>query len=110
MSEDPMWCMHHDDAVDWNEFEFKGCWGCEYFTGLDTRKHVYTHQAAKLLGVATSTVRHWLRNGLLEGTLYKRGRREFSMSSPPMKYVVDRASIEELRGNRKRKPSEASQH
>ncbi len=104
MSEDPMWCAHHEDAVSWSQFEYKGCWGCEHFSGLDDEEDLYTDEAAALLGVTIPTVRRWIREHLLEGTLYKRGRRQFSMSSPPMKYVVDRKSVEKLCMRRKREP------
>jgi hypothetical protein len=43
-----------------------------------------------------------IKTGFLEGTLYERGRRDFSLSSPPKKYVIDRKSVERARDRRGR--------
>jgi len=91
-----MWCGLHDEPVDWATFEWKGCWGCQYFSGLDSKKHVYVSEAAEILGITTQTIRRWVKTGLLKGTLFKRRRKQFSLSSPPAKYVIDRESVERV--------------
>ena len=107
MSGESMWCRLHDEPVDWHTFEWKGCWGCQHFSGLDSDQHVYVSEAAELLGVTAQTTRRWIKTGVLKGALYRRGRSQFSMSSPPAKYVIDRESVERVRHKRGR-PCEAS--
>lgn len=94
-----MWCNHHNESVDWSTFEFKGCWGCQHFLGLDSDEYVYVSEAAKLLGVTEQTIRRWIRLHVLKGTLYRRIRPQFSIS-PPAKYVIDRESVERIREKR----------
>jgi excisionase family DNA binding protein len=76
--------------------------GCQYFSGLDPKEYVYVPEAAELLGVTAQTVRRWIKTGVLNGVLYRRGRSQFSISSPPMKYVINRESIEQVRDKRGR--------
>jgi excisionase family DNA binding protein len=102
MSVESMWCSLHDEPVDWSKFEWKGCWGCQHFSGLDPKEHVYVPEAAELLGVTAQTVRRWIKTGVLNGVLYRRGRSQFSISSPPTKYVIDCESIERVLDKRGR--------
>ena len=107
MSEESMWCELHNMPVDWSMFEWKGCWGCQYFSGLDTKQHVYVSEAADILGVTTQTIRRWIKTGVLKGTLFIRRRKQFSLSSPPTKYVIDRESIDTVH-DKCRRSSKAS--
>ena len=90
-----MWCEYHNDAVDWERFEYKGCWGCHYFSGLDTEKYIYVSEAAELLGVSERTVRRWIQKNILNGDLYTRIRPMF-ISSAPKVYVIERESVNKV--------------
>ena len=46
-----MWCELHEKSVDWSTFEWKGCWGCQYFSGLSSN-YVYVSEAADMLKVS----------------------------------------------------------
>ena len=85
-----------NEPVDWCTFGRKGCWGCRYFSGLAREEYVDVAGAVQLLAVSSSTVRRWIRAGVLKGTLYRRGRPWFSLSSPPAKYVIERGSVERV--------------
>ena len=91
-----MWCNLHENYVDWSTFEWKGCWGCQHFSGLSSN-YVYVSEAADMLKVSERTVRQWIKKGVLEGALYIRVRSWFSLSSPPAKYVINRKSVEQAR-------------
>ena len=101
MCEESMWCRNHDEPIDWSTFKWKGCWGCQYFSGLDSDSYVYVSDAAEMLGVSERTVRRWIKTGALKGTLYRRERGLFS-SSPPKIYVIDRESVERVCDKRRR--------
>jgi len=35
------WCELHNEPIDWSTFEWKGCWGCQYFSGLDSNNNMF---------------------------------------------------------------------
>lgn len=95
MCTESMWCNFHEESVDWSTFEWKGCWGCHYFSGLDPEEYVYVSEAANIFGVCTETVRRWIKNGNLEGIKFIRGRSMFTCHAWKI-YLVTRESVDEL--------------
>lgn len=90
-----MWCDLHEESVDWSTFEFKGCWGCQYFSGLVPEEYVYVSRAAELLDVSAQTVRRWIKTGILDGTKYIRQRTMFTCTAWKI-FVISRDSVEKV--------------
>ena len=101
MSMESMFCELHKEFVDWSKFEFKGCWGCHYFSGLDPWEYVYVSEAAEILGVSGQTIRRWIKAGILEGTKYIRQRTFFTLSAWQI-YVINRDSVEKVLSKRQK--------
>lgn len=93
------YCRKHDEKVSVNQFEYKGCWTCwGYFERTDDWPYYDVEEAAELLDVSKSTVRRWVKDGKLDGRLFKRGRKDpqFLSDFPLKKYFIKKDSVEEL--------------
>ena len=99
MSTESMWCNLHEEPIEWSTFKFKGCWGCQYFSGLDPEGYLHVSQAAELLEVSTDTVLQWIKKGVLDGRKYINGRKMFNFSSWKI-YIISRESVEKLLSGR----------
>jgi len=95
MSVDYMWCNYHEETVGWSTFEWKGCWGCHYFSGLDPEEYVYVSEAAELLNISGQTIRQWIKAGILDGTKYIKQRKMFNCSAWQI-FVISRDSVEKV--------------
>ena len=92
------YCEHHQEDIDVETFEYKGCWGCYHFC-LDS-KYIDLHDASLVLGVSGSTIRRWAKIGKIEGQLFVSDGVKFV--SPPRKYFIVAKSLEKLRKKRAR--------
>lgn len=97
MIEEFGWCDLHDDQVDENTYEWKGCWGCYHFSQGDGFRFTSVQEAALELQVSCCTVRRWVKNGKLEGRIFEQGRRNRSLPSP-RKYHITLESIQKVKG------------
>lgn len=88
------YCEYHDEAIDLNKFEWKGCWSCHYFIPDKNFPFVDVTDAADILGVSRSTIIHWIKNGKLKGRLFERGRHLSFLSPPYRKYFITSSSLD----------------
>ena len=92
------YCDYHEEDIDVETFEDKGCWGCRHF-GLNP-EYANVHDASLVLGVSKSTIRRWIKIGKIEGHLFVSYGVRFV--SPPRKYFIVAKSLEKLRKKRAR--------
>lgn len=93
------YCRKHEEKVDKQQFEYKGCWTCwSYFERTDEWPYCDVKQAAEKLEVSKTTVRNWIKNGKLDGRLFERGRNhpDYRSDFPNKKYFIRQDSVEEL--------------
>jgi len=92
------YCEYHERFVDEGLYEFKGCWGCNYFYKGKEFPYIDVKEASKELGVSENTIIMWIKKGKLKGRLFVRGRRRlgFLLLSPPRKYHIEIKSVKEL--------------
>lgn len=65
---------YHNQEVDWDMFEWKGCWTCwQYFKSYDGWMTV--REAAEKYNVSQKTIYRWIKNGKLDATKAIMGRR-----------------------------------
>ena len=98
------WCEYHDDIVDVSTYEYKGCWGCHYFIYGKNFPYYFVKDVAEMFNVSESTVRRWIRQGKLDGILFKQIRRPPPGVIPaPRKYHIPKESLEEFKRTWRRK-------
>lgn len=93
------WCDFHDELLDEDTYVWKGCWGCYHFGKGTGFPYSSVQEAASELGVSCSTVRRWIKNGKLEGIIFKQGRRTGTLPSP-RKYHITRESVINAKAHR----------
>ena len=91
--------LHPDMIIDLDTFEWKGCWTCRHFKTDNDFPFMDVIEASNELNISCSTVIRWVKNGKLEGRLFKRGRYVDSISPPYKKYFIVKVSVESLRMN-----------
>ena len=94
------WCDHHlhpDMIVDFDIFEWRGCWTCWHFHPEDDIPFVDVNETSDILNISPSTVIRWVKNGKLDGRLFERGRHETTISPPHKKYFIYKDSIDNLK-------------
>jgi len=91
------YCDFHEEPVDEETYEYKGCWGCYHFHEGKDFPYVSVMEASKELGVSESTVRRWVKKGKLKGRLFVQERSCFGSLPPPPKYHIERESVNELK-------------
>ena len=85
------YCSYHNEDVDMNIFEYKGCWTCGYFTFKENGPLISAEDAADILGKSKKTVIRWIKAGKLDGKLFVKKRWGFSKGW--RKYFVYTKSI-----------------
>ena len=86
------YCHHHEEKVDLNTFEYKGCWTCHYFLNGDIL--IDATEAASKLEVTETTIIKWIKVGKLNGRMFIKLRRRFGFNPPYKKYYIYRKSID----------------
>jgi hypothetical protein len=98
------------EDVDLITFEYKGCWGCLYFTEADDFPFYSVLQASYILKVSPSTIRRWIGKGKLNAELFEQIRKTTSLPAPK-KYYIQKESVDEINKKhplpKKRKVTEA---
>ena len=89
-------CESHDSDIDSNEFEWKGCWTCHDFTYDEDFPYVGATEAAELIGVSLSTIHRWIKQELLEGVLFTRGRTRPFVLASSKKWFVSKSDVQKL--------------
>ena len=89
-------CEFHDSDIDSNEFEWKGCWTCQYFTYHKDFHYIGATEAAKLIGVSLSTIHRWIKQEKLEGLLFTRGRTRPFILASRKKWFVSKSDVLKL--------------
>jgi len=93
------YCDLHGESIEESKYIWKGCWSCHYFIGGKNFPYVSVSQVSKELGVSESTIRTWLKKGVLRGEVFERERliSSFPAPVPARKYHIEKESLEELK-------------
>jgi len=86
------YCEYHEEYIDIEKFEWKGCWTCNHFRKTN-KELLYTSEAAKIANVSPSTIRRWIKEGKIKGIKLEMGRSEF-VYGPRRIWLVIRESLE----------------
>jgi len=86
------YCDLHEEYVDEDTYEWKGCWGCLHFRFGKDFPYMFVDEVSEGLGVSESTVRRWVRKGKLRGKVFRQVRRTQSLPSPD-KYHIEKESV-----------------
>lgn len=89
------YCEYHDEPIEFNTYEWKGCWGCHYFIEGEDFPYTFVSNVAKELGVSENTIRRWIKKEKLKADLLEQIRRTDSLPAP-RKYHIEKESVEEL--------------
>jgi hypothetical protein len=90
------YCGLHEKPIEEDQYEWKGCWGCYHFIQGRGFPYLSVSYVSEKLGVSESTVRGWIKKGLLRGKIFEQGR--YTGSTPaPRKYHIEKESFEELK-------------
>jgi len=57
------WCDLHDEPINEDTYEWKGCWGCYHFGEGTGFPYASVQEVASELGVSCSTVRRLIKSG-----------------------------------------------
>jgi hypothetical protein len=90
------YCDYHEEEINEETFEFKGCWNCYHFKEGHDFPYYDVNEASKILRVSPSTIRRRIKNGSLKGRLFKRQRVSWQ-NGPPKIYFVDIESVKVLK-------------
>jgi len=90
------YCDLHEEYINEETYEYKGCWNCFHFWEGEGFPYVTVPEASKELGFSQSTVRRWIRSGMLKGRLFTQRRRTRFLPAPPT-YHIEKESLEALK-------------
>jgi len=90
------YCDFHEEYINEETYEYKGCWGCFHFWKGEGFPYVTVPEASKELGFSQSTVRRWIRKGILKGRLFTQRRYTGFLPAPPT-YHIEKESLEALK-------------
>jgi excisionase family DNA binding protein len=88
------YCEYHGRQVNENEYRWKGCWGCLHFRRGKDFPYMDVSEVSKRLKVSENTVRKWIKEGKLEGEIFRQGRKSYQHLPSPPKYHIKKESVE----------------
>jgi hypothetical protein len=93
------YCDLHEEDMEESEYIYKGCWSCQYFIEGKDFPYVSVFQASKELSVSKSTIRTWLKKGVLRGEVFERERfvNSFPYPVPVRQYHIEKESLKKVK-------------
>jgi len=89
------YCSFHEALVSEGIYQWKGCWGCQYFGEGEDFPYRSVAQAASQLKKSESTIRLWIKKGKLDGKIFEQRGHAGSLPSARTYHILQE-SIDRL--------------
>ena len=91
----PKHCKHSGKDISESTYRFKGCWGCEFFSESESFPYINVKTAGKLLFCSKSRIYNMIKEGQLDGELFK--QKQWTGFAPaPDKMHITKESVEKM--------------